>query len=139
MSYTQHWTVEGLSYTPESILSSRTFEVVHAPYSIAYFCPESGNVWATRVVMDDFGRLVKWSVLQVLGRHTVARPTFGPRGSILEPWATEVEMLGLPLELLEREFHLHFADHILRGNSMGLTTSPDVGIIHIYNTTWESP
>lgn len=107
MRYTQTW------ITPwETELSSAELEPVHntfaPPYSIAFFCPNRGDIWARRICTDEQGRMTRFMC------YTIPHPDephpyreYWPAGRLLD-FIDERAWPLLPSAILAREFLLYY-------------------------------
>ena len=105
---------EQLAYIGDRLLGSfqRPATIVHAerqpPYSLAYFCPECGDIWARCPVFDSNGRRTKW---EIGGGYCMLHPGPSPftvAGSLLLSWEPEYSALLLTLpEVVKWEFDRH--------------------------------
>lgn len=100
---TQTWIIEGEMYPPESI----GLEHIHAqpsrPFSIAYFCPYCGEIWARRVVVGGDPQWSLWHRPCSKHPHEISR---GLSGSVWLGFHTDSDR-NLPKAVLRREALLH--------------------------------
>lgn len=86
--------------------------IVHAerqpPYSVAYFCPHCGEVWARAVTTNGNGQVQKW---EIGGGHCRLHPGPSPYtvpGSLLLAWEPEYNALLLSCpDVVKWEFDRH--------------------------------
>lgn len=107
---TQYWSILGVDYPPAPIANEWTHEENHTPWSLAFFCPVKGEIWARRFVLSSEGTPQDWLV-QVVKHPSVKHIdhwNLPPAGSILRAWDNERHFINLPPEVLQREFLLHY-------------------------------
>lgn len=112
----QTWVIEGVTYEPAPIALERVHSEYQRPFSVAYFCPFCGEIWARRIVTDTGpGRDPEWSLWhRPCSKHpnSISR---GLSGSVWLGHNIDVDR-GLPLPVLKREALIH-----LRANNYQLS------------------
>lgn len=112
MQAMQIWEIGGLTLHPYPCAKERVHEQLRLPPSLAYFCVETGIIWARRIVLDEEGRVRPWMVYSELSPGR--KPLFYPSGSLLSCIFDKSVWETLPPEILTREFLLYH-DAILNG------------------------
>lgn len=104
MATTQIWTIDGEQFAPEPCAQELAHAEWHRPFSIAFFCPFCGDIWARRIVVDGHTEWALWTKPCSRHPHSISR---GLSGSVWCAYETEY-CKNLPVEILRREFLLHF-------------------------------
>jgi hypothetical protein len=100
---TQTWIIEGMMYPPEQIPQELIRAQYSRPFSIAYFCPYCGEIWARRIVQGGDPQWVLWNKPCSKHPHSLSR---GLSGSVWLGWGTDSDR-NLPKAVLRREALLH--------------------------------
>lgn len=107
MLYTQIWFLPNITTKPHPAPLEPIHNIYTPPFSIAYFCPLRGEIWARRLCLDELGNPTRWTI------YVVTHPDepheyicFWPAGTLLtaireEMWST------IPASILAREFLLY--------------------------------
>lgn len=105
MSFTQTWVIEGDTYPSEPIPLERCHSEFQRPFSVAYFCPFCGTIWARRIVTGG-GIDREWNLWhRPCSKHpnSISR---GISGSVYLGWNSDADRY-LPKAVLRREVLLH--------------------------------
>lgn len=103
-NYTQTWFVQGKVLGQWPIGLQRTCSTIHAPQSLAYYCPVCGDVWARRIIAPETNWMF-WSVH--CPRHPDAPVWRRPPGTLILSFFLQDETFNFPKELYAREALLY--------------------------------
>jgi hypothetical protein len=103
--FTQTWVIEGESFGPFPISYERSHAELHRPFSIAWFCPFCGDIWARRIIAGE-GKDSTWTLYHIpcsKHPHSLSR---GLSGSVWLSYETDF-LNHMPLPVIRREALLH--------------------------------
>lgn len=98
MSWTQTWFIDKQMYPPVECLRERIHNEHPPPLSLAFFCPQCGDIWARRVITPA----TPWNVLTRECRKHKAPRYCEPEGSVWIAYNTEY-VKNLPKSVLRYE------------------------------------
>jgi hypothetical protein len=107
----QHWTLPGIPWASSSISLERVHSELHRPSSLAFFCPERGEIWGRRAVELSDGSLARWQIYQFPSEGAHA-PHYDVAGTVLFPVHWFGDLTEVPWEVLAREFMLLYNGQI---------------------------
>ena len=107
MAHTQVWFIGGKLVATGECGPERVHDQFHAPYSLAYFCPTCGEVWARRCITPA----TQWFVYTIPCEKCNQRlpyQLFLP-GSVYPDYSDESFLNNLPFAVLKHEAELRLS------------------------------
>lgn len=106
MAFTQTWIIEKKAFPPEPLEFVPVHGTLQQPWSLAFFCPVTGEVWARRVVVLRDGTTAPWMIFSNTRKGYDHSPfAYWPSGAL---FIREEEYKTLPLPVLLHQFNIYY-------------------------------